>query len=183
MKRILALFLTALLLLLCCSVYADSEFESSFKLHYDGEAYSVDYIFDVSQGVDILSVTLNVENCFYDWNYVEADAKLYISIASANSIPNSKVLVTVITDSEVTLTPVSIIVNGSISVKNYTIGDINDDGTINMKDVTLLRRGVIGGYGITLNEAADVNCDGVTNMKDVTILRRYVIGGYGVTLG
>ena len=75
------------------------------------------------------------------------------------------------------------IINGSITVKNYTIGDVNDDGIINMKDVTLLRRGVIGGYGVTLNEAADVNCDGVTNMKDVTILRRYVIGGYGVTLG
>ncbi len=75
------------------------------------------------------------------------------------------------------------VVDGSITVKNYTIGDVNDDGTINMKDVTLLRRGVIGGYGVTLNEAADVNCDGVTNMKDVTILRRYVIGGYGVTLG
>jgi len=75
------------------------------------------------------------------------------------------------------------VANGTITIKNFTLGDINDDGKINMKDVTMLRRGVVGGYGITLNEAADVNCDGKTNMKDVTILRRYVVGGYGVTLG
>ena len=75
------------------------------------------------------------------------------------------------------------ITNGNITVKNYIIGDVSGDGIINMKDVTMLRRGVIGGYDITLDEAADVNCDGITNMKDVTILRRYVVGGYGVTLG
>ncbi len=75
------------------------------------------------------------------------------------------------------------IVDGSVTVKSYTIGDINDDGIINIKDITLLRRGVVGGYGVTLNEAADVNCDGIANIKDITIIRRYVIGGYGVTLG
>ncbi len=75
------------------------------------------------------------------------------------------------------------IVNGSIAVKNYTLGDLNDDGIINIKDITLLRRGVIGGYGIVLNEAADVNCDGITNIKDITLIRRFVIGGYGVVLG
>ena len=76
------------------------------------------------------------------------------------------------------------VTNGSITVKNYTIGDVNDDEVINMKDVTMLRRYVVGGYNVTLNEdAADVNCDGIINMKDVTMLRRYVVGGYGVVLG
>ena len=74
-------------------------------------------------------------------------------------------------------------VNGSIIVKNYTVGDINDDGFINTKDITILSRGIAGGYGVTLTEAADVNGDGVTNTKDITILSRYIAGGYGVTLG
>jgi len=74
-------------------------------------------------------------------------------------------------------------VNGSITVKNCTIGDINDDGLINTKDITLLSRGIAGGYGVTLTESADVNGDGLTNTKDITILSRYIAGGYGVTLG
>ncbi len=73
-------------------------------------------------------------------------------------------------------------INGSITVQNFTYGDINDDGTINMKDVTILRRAVVGGYGIELNRACDVNGDEASNMKDVTVLRRYVVGGYDVTL-
>lgn len=72
--------------------------------------------------------------------------------------------------------------NGSIFVKNYTPGDVSGDGIINMKDVTMLRRGVVGGYNVTLSESAEVSGDGIINMKDVTMLRRYVVGGYGVEL-
>jgi len=64
------------------------------------------------------------------------------------------------------------------------LGDLNGDGVINSKDVTLLRRYLAGGYSVTLtNELiADVNKDGVVNAKDVTILRRFLAGGYGVVL-
>lgn len=75
------------------------------------------------------------------------------------------------------------VVNGSVTVKNYMLGDVNDDDEVNGKDVTILRRYFAGGYGVTINElAADVNGDGEANGKDVTILRRYFAGGYGVTL-
>lgn len=74
-------------------------------------------------------------------------------------------------------------VNGGIAVIDYIPGDVNDDGTVNGKDITLLRRFNAGGYDVTINEsAADVNDDGAINGKDVTLIRRYYAGGYGVEL-
>ena len=65
----------------------------------------------------------------------------------------------------------------------FTIGDVNGDGRINGTDVTLLRRYITGGYGVSINElAADINGDGRINGTDVTLLRRYITGGYGVVI-
>lgn len=75
------------------------------------------------------------------------------------------------------------IVEGKVTVKNSTPGDVNDDGIVNGKDVTLIRRHVLTGYDQTINEdAADVNNDGIINGKDVTLVRRAIIGGYDVEL-
>ena len=69
--------------------------------------------------------------------------------------------------------------NGKITVINYIPGDVNGDGIVNGKDVTLIRRYNAGGYGVSINEeAADVNADGVINGKDVTLIRRVNAGGY-----
>lgn len=74
-------------------------------------------------------------------------------------------------------------VNGCVTVVDYKPGDVNDDGAINGKDVTLIRRNIVGGYDLEINEsAADVNEDGRINGKDVTSIRRYIVGGYGVEL-
>ena len=73
--------------------------------------------------------------------------------------------------------------SGSISVVDYIPGDVNRDLIVNGKDVTLLRRYIVGGYDVYINEtAADVNDDGVINGKDITLLRQYNAGGYSVTL-
>ncbi len=65
--------------------------------------------------------------------------------------------------------------NGQIDILDYISGDVNNDGVVNAKDATLLRRYVAKWQGIEINElAADVNRDGVINAKDATILRRYV---------
>ena len=62
-------------------------------------------------------------------------------------------------------------------------GDVNDDGSIDLKDVTTLRRYLAGGWNVTINEAnSDVNSDGSIDLKDVTILRRYLAGGWDITL-
>jgi hypothetical protein len=62
-------------------------------------------------------------------------------------------------------------------------GDVNGDGSVNLKDVTLIRRSIAGGWNITMDEsAADVNGDHAVNLKDVTLIRRYIAGGWNVTL-
>ncbi len=61
-------------------------------------------------------------------------------------------------------------------------GDVNDDGSIDLKDVTELRR-ALADWDVTVNaEAADVNKDGSLDLKDLVILRRYLAGGWGVSL-
>ncbi len=64
-------------------------------------------------------------------------------------------------------------VGGSLDVIDYVPGDANGDGTVNGKDVTVIRR-----YNANWDEdinllAADVNGDGAVNGKDVTQIRRY----------
>ena len=56
-----------------------------------------------------------------------------------------------------------------------TRGDINGDGAINAKDVTILRR-YIAGSSISAEKIAvgDINGDGAVDAKDVTVLRRYI---------
>ena len=62
-------------------------------------------------------------------------------------------------------------------------GDVNGDGVINSKDVTVLRRYIAGGWNVKIIEAnSDINGDGTINAKDVTLLRRYLAGGWGVAL-
>ena len=76
------------------------------------------------------------------------------------------------------------LVSGSVSVIDYIPGDVNSDGEVTGKDVTLIRRFNAGGYELeSFNEkAADVNDDGEVTGKDVTLVRRFNAGGYGVEL-
>ncbi|MBQ3071946.1 MAG: hypothetical protein IJD20_01470 [Oscillospiraceae bacterium] len=64
------------------------------------------------------------------------------------------------------------------------IGDGNEDYIVNAKDVTILRRCLAGGYGVTVDErVGDANGDGEIGTKDVTALRRCLAGGFGIELG
>ena len=75
------------------------------------------------------------------------------------------------------------IINGGVEVVNYVPGDINGDGVVGTKDVTVLRRYIAGGYNVTVvDEALDVNRDDAITTKDVTALRRFIAGGYGIEL-
>ena len=51
-------------------------------------------------------------------------------------------------------------------------GDVNADGTVNMKDVLSLRKALAGLD--TVAGDGDVNLDGDVNMKDILLLRRYL---------
>lgn len=63
---------------------------------------------------------------------------------------------------------------------NRDIGDVNGDGSINMKDVLLLRKYIAGQQDADLTQedlwASDLNQDGAVNMKDVLLLRKYIAG-------
>lgn len=73
--------------------------------------------------------------------------------------------------------------NGTITVYDYTPGDLNEDGIIDTKDVVMLRRYIAGGYGVKIKEvAADVNADGMLDTTDIVYIRRFVAGGYGIVL-
>jgi len=75
------------------------------------------------------------------------------------------------------LTPMVFAADSKIS------GDVDNDFARTVKDITILRRHLAGGYGVTIiEENSDVNSDSLINAKDITILRRYHAGGYGVQL-
>ena len=75
--------------------------------------------------------------------------------------------------------------SGTVSVVEFTRGDIDDDGVIGMKDLGALRKYFAGGYDTEklVMEAADLDGDGVVTMKDLGVLRRYLAGGYDIELG
>lgn len=61
-------------------------------------------------------------------------------------------------------------------------GDVNDDDSVDLKDIGFMRR-ALAGWDVTLNEtAADINKDGSFDLKDVVILRRYLAGGWEIEL-
>lgn len=62
-------------------------------------------------------------------------------------------------------------------VPEYIIGDANNDGTVNIMDVTEIQR-YIAGYPITIYvfETADVDKNGEINIVDATMIQRYLAG-------
>ena len=188
MKKFLVSILVVLML--CpCQIYASEVFETSVSLCYGGDAYSVDYVFAVPEGTDVLSVSVSDKNCMFDWNYVKDEARLYLSLASGNVISKSKTIATVGISKNAVLEPVSVIVNGNIKNGVYayhTDGekcsncgfvlvvskyDINGDGTADILDVLLVLNAVINDNVL---EGADINGDNKLSLIDVLQLLKMV---------
>ncbi len=56
-------------------------------------------------------------------------------------------------------------------------GDVNDDGVVNISDVTLLIDYVLNNGAILINEVnSDMNSDHVINITDITLLIDYILG-------
>ncbi|MGN0607481.1 MAG: alpha/beta hydrolase-fold protein, partial [Oscillospiraceae bacterium] len=55
-------------------------------------------------------------------------------------------------------------------------GDVTADGSINVLDVTAMKRGLIKGFDGLSKTAADVNGDGAANVADLLILKKYILG-------
>lgn len=64
----------------------------------------------------------------------------------------------------------------TIEVKDYTPGDVNDDGVVNNKDLGMVMQ-YLNSWKVGINlDAADVNADGAVNNKDYGILMQYLNG-------
>ena len=122
---------------------------------------------DTSEGC-ILELTFRVADTVSPGDY-----KIHMSYQKGDVLDND------LEDIDLTLQ------DGAVTVAQFTYGDVNDDGVINMKDLGALRKYFAGGYDADkfVMEAADVNGDGVVNMKDLGILRRHLAGGYDINLG
>lgn len=138
----------------------------------------------VFQTLDFTSPETWVSPCFFNWDSLDAVAyddgtiiTLTFSIGN-NATLNDHLNIDIGYDfgdiysenlESVTVT----MVDGSVWVIDYIPGDVNSDGVVNGKDVTLIRR-YNAGADVDINLAAsDVNDDGVINGKDVTQIRRY----------
>lgn len=73
--------------------------------------------------------------------------------------------------------------NGSVDIRNHLTGDINDDETVDTKDVLAILWYILGEHTEEVNpNALDVNGDGrFGNMSDAVLLLQYV-AGYEVVL-
>ncbi len=61
--------------------------------------------------------------------------------------------------------------------------DVNADGAVDLKDITLLMRHLAGGWNVEIEVAnADVNADGNVDLRDAVLMRRYLVGGWDVVL-
>ena len=63
----------------------------------------------------------------------------------------------------------------ALNFSSFTLGDLNDDGTVNILDVVLLVNIVLGIEDF--NPAGDMNTDGLINVLDVVILVNMILGG------
>lgn len=63
------------------------------------------------------------------------------------------------------------------SAPGITYGDVNQDGSIDVRDVVLVMQYIIGLRNLTDDqlEAADVNRDGEVNVQDVTMIMRHIL--------
>lgn len=75
------------------------------------------------------------------------------------------------------------VTNGAVTVTTRIAGDVNGNGSVDLKDVVVLRRFLAGGWNVTIDaDNADVDGDGLVTLKDSTRISRYLAGGWNVTL-
>ena len=66
--------------------------------------------------------------------------------------------------------------SGDSDSRENIVGDINQDGQIDMKDSALLKR-YLAGWEVDINlTLADANGDGVIDVKDSALIKRYLAG-------
>jgi len=75
------------------------------------------------------------------------------------------------------------VVDGTVTiegVQQIVLGDVNEDGKVNARDITLLKKFIAGTASADqLNVAnGDINGDGKHNARDITAMKRYIAVGH-----
>lgn len=112
MKKLTAALLFVMIVTLSFGVFADSTVSLPVTLCCSDDVYSVDFVFAVEGGGTITACTVADKTCLSDWNFVDSDARLYLSLASAESMKKYKTLAEFSAEGGVTLKPISVKING-----------------------------------------------------------------------
>lgn len=73
--------------------------------------------------------------------------------------------------------------NTEIEIAAEMPGDVNGDGTVDLKDAVIIRRYLAGGWNVRIYPAnADVDADGSVTLADAVQIARFLAGGWGVVL-
>ena len=126
-------------------------------------------------GTETLTATVAPEdatNKLVSWSSSnEAVATVVDGVVTA--VAEGTATITVTTDDGAKTATCAVTVNAAPAVK---VGDVNGDGNVTAKDVTVLARYIAKwtGYETVNTTAADANGDGNVTAKDVTVLARYI---------
>jgi len=77
-----------------------------------------------------------------------------------------------------TISLILLLLINPLGLSAFTLGDVNDDGRIDVQDVTLVTRHVMGIESLSVSqmEAADVNADGNVDIQDITLITQRTLG-------
>jgi len=133
---------------------------------------------------------LDLSTVFHDQNgdsltyYVAVDGGDPISVDTQCALVPTEVgtMVLVFTASDGTAVSQPYTLTLTVTDGSFTVGDVNGDGIINLKDSSALLRYLVGWDEPVVLDAADTNGDGLVNNKDATHLMRY-LADWDVTLG
>ncbi len=73
--------------------------------------------------------------------------------------------------------------SAKISIRSGCPGDADEDGAVTLQDVAVIRRWLVGGWDVTINETnSEVNREGETDIKAALLIRRFLASGWNVLL-
>lgn len=151
--RKLALLLI-IIMIIPFSASAEEAFVTDVVLCANDDVDAVDYVFKVVGGASDLRIKTYDTSCLFEWNYIKNEARLYISFASASPLKRCKTLAEVVSDADISIVPISVVIDG----KKSDLSHLSHIGTaMSDKAPTCDSPGRTGGTfcarcGITLTE-------------------------------
>lgn len=107
---------------------------------------------------DILNITLNVSEYVADGNYIVSIKDIVLSDVDNTEYHPANA-------------------EGQLTVKSYTLGDVDDSGAVNINDVVCIINYILNkANGVFIEDAADVDQNGSININDVvTLINRFIL--------